>query len=1237
MINELNDDYEKKNENEEEKKVFEIINNENKTKDDNLEEKLNSNISSNHSEQIKNLANNINSNANDSKEELNKNNINNESFKKISNENENNIDTNINKINSLDDNNIKIDNELNTQNEEKLPEKENNIKSNENNIDNNDLIILENNQIDLSSEINKKDSEKNETTNKLILEDEDIENINKIEIEKEYSIENLDESNNKENDKDNEEEIKLNSLKNKEDNLNDEENDNDLINYKNVSDSEKTPKNDEKKEVDSNEKPNTDLFKKIIKTKDDDNEVLELYSYEGNENINKNNDIENEEHFINQNKINEQKNQEINDENQDEEKINEKDESHFKIENENIIKKENEMNVNKDLKNTDIIGANIFKKYNKDIYLENNRDNIINKAQENEIKKQLEKDSTKQKDNIKQPQILNNQKGDNNNSNDKINSINENLQEGKEYNTKIINPEKAIKRRIYSKNKKKTPYRKFQINSSNKSKNNNYLQLTFENNKKDSFFEKYKTLEMTENNNNKINPRKSHNINNNSTPNNNNIINKSEKYYKTKFISYNNYIHLFHKSSPKNKDNLNNLSKVEGNKSLLNNKSQKNNDSSYDVFVYQKRNTKNNDFIMPSTSGLYTKIGKIRRKTYGISHLNQKENIIKENNVYKKQKEQKINININQIYTPINYSKKIPLSGQNKIKGNNYINNNINYVLDNNVSNDKYNNYYTNYQIKNGNNINLFNSKTTKSFKNKMNIMYKYNNMDLSSDNMYQNEYIEKMNNNYNINYLTKNNKDFSSDRGRGDIYNSMKSFQINNQFNQISPYKKKNLNFKNKLNMNEEYYYVNKNNMEKFKDVNYDSNYYRDSLLKGINIDIVDLLILEEKLNEVIYFLKSIKNAKNQSYEFFNFLLYSSIIKLDKIYKNEKAIQIIKFCINLELLSAILCYEFSYDERVMNKTYILLLEILEINHNSLICICDNILKLIKQQKQNNLWIQLLDKLVFDSINDDEKYYHKVLPFYEKINSNNEKLSKKIKEILFNYHTEKSSLISSLSKKIDQKNYEQINDFFQEYIFRKENASNNKNIITNQIRPPFILSKRKKKFTLILSLEETLVHLQEINDNQFSLKLRPYLIDFLESVKPYYELILFTSKTQYYTIPIMKIIQRNENYFDFIFYRDHCILVGNDYVKDLTRIGRSLDSTIIVDNLPQSFKLQKENGIHIKSFWAQDPNDKALYYLIPILVNIAFEEFDVRDGLEKYKEEILSQISSNIYDYNLNF
>ena len=65
--------------------------------------------------------------------------------------------------------------------------------------------------------------------------------------------------------------------------------------------------------------------------------------------------------------------------------------------------------------------------------------------------------------------------------------------------------------------------------------------------------------------------------------------------------------------------------------------------------------------------------------------------------------------------------------------------------------------------------------------------------------------------------------------------------------------------------------------------------------------------------------------------------------------------------------------------------------------------------------------------------------------------------------------------------------------------------------------------------------------------------------------------------------------------------------------------------------------IQKENGINIKSFWAQNPNDRALYDLIHILVNIALEEVDVRDGLEKYKEDIVGKITSNIYNAQLRY
>ena len=98
----------------------------------------------------------------------------------------------------------------------------------------------------------------------------------------------------------------------------------------------------------------------------------------------------------------------------------------------------------------------------------------------------------------------------------------------------------------------------------------------------------------------------------------------------------------------------------------------------------------------------------------------------------------------------------------------------------------------------------------------------------------------------------------------------------------------------------------------------------------------------------------------------------------------------------------------------------------------------------------------------------------------------------------------------------------------------------------------------------------------------------------------------------------MDAIEYKKNFFDYIFYREHAIIIGNDYVKDITRIGRPLSSTIIIDNLPQNFRLQKENGILIKSFWGEETNDNIIFDLLCILKKIAKDGCDVRISLKKY-------------------
>jgi CTD small phosphatase-like protein 2 len=55
-----------------------------------------------------------------------------------------------------------------------------------------------------------------------------------------------------------------------------------------------------------------------------------------------------------------------------------------------------------------------------------------------------------------------------------------------------------------------------------------------------------------------------------------------------------------------------------------------------------------------------------------------------------------------------------------------------------------------------------------------------------------------------------------------------------------------------------------------------------------------------------------------------------------------------------------------------------------------------------------------------------------------------------------------------------------------------------------------------------------------------------------------------------------------------------------NYLKDLSKIGRPLNKTIIIDNVAENFSLQPENGILIKS-WFDDIKDAALIELSPIL------------------------------------
>eukprot|EP00195_Chlamydomonas_chlamydogama_P008754 CAMPEP_0202897184 /NCGR_PEP_ID=MMETSP1392-20130828/6012_1 /ASSEMBLY_ACC=CAM_ASM_000868 /TAXON_ID=225041 /ORGANISM="Chlamydomonas chlamydogama, Strain SAG 11-48b" /LENGTH=427 /DNA_ID=CAMNT_0049582761 /DNA_START=1470 /DNA_END=2753 /DNA_ORIENTATION=- len=158
-------------------------------------------------------------------------------------------------------------------------------------------------------------------------------------------------------------------------------------------------------------------------------------------------------------------------------------------------------------------------------------------------------------------------------------------------------------------------------------------------------------------------------------------------------------------------------------------------------------------------------------------------------------------------------------------------------------------------------------------------------------------------------------------------------------------------------------------------------------------------------------------------------------------------------------------------------------------------------------------------------------------------------------------------------------------------------------------------TRQCKQKTLVLDLDETLVHssLESVASSDFSfpvhfnnqehiihVKQRPHLHDFMQRVSELFEVVVFTASQKIYAERLLNVIDPNRQYIKHRIYRDSCVIVDGNYLKDLTVLGRDLRSTFIIDNSPQAFGFQVDNGIPIES-WYDDEEDTELLKLLPFL------------------------------------
>ncbi|KAJ1879640.1 hypothetical protein LPJ57_002720 [Coemansia sp. RSA 486] len=171
-------------------------------------------------------------------------------------------------------------------------------------------------------------------------------------------------------------------------------------------------------------------------------------------------------------------------------------------------------------------------------------------------------------------------------------------------------------------------------------------------------------------------------------------------------------------------------------------------------------------------------------------------------------------------------------------------------------------------------------------------------------------------------------------------------------------------------------------------------------------------------------------------------------------------------------------------------------------------------------------------------------------------------------------------------------------------------------VASQHLLPPIAPEHAGRK-CLVLDLDETLVHssfrevehpdyvvpvvLEGQEHNVYVVK-RPGVDEFMRIMGQYYEIVVFTASLSMYADPVLDLLD-NGMFVHHRLFRESCNLYNGNYVKDLSRLGRNIADSIIIDNSPASYAFHPNNAIGI-STWLNDPMDTELRDLIPFLIDL---------------------------------
>jgi len=156
--------------------------------------------------------------------------------------------------------------------------------------------------------------------------------------------------------------------------------------------------------------------------------------------------------------------------------------------------------------------------------------------------------------------------------------------------------------------------------------------------------------------------------------------------------------------------------------------------------------------------------------------------------------------------------------------------------------------------------------------------------------------------------------------------------------------------------------------------------------------------------------------------------------------------------------------------------------------------------------------------------------------------------------------------------------------------------------------------------TLVLDLDETLIHSVWDRKHGWRTMKRPYCDKFLNEMAKHYEIVIFSAGLQYIVDPVVTALDPNGQLIMWRLYRDCTTYRGGKHIKDLSRMNRDLTKTVMIDDEEDCLSDQPENGI-LTTRWDGDREDRELLDLIPFLKGLAKNKpSDFREEITKYRQ-----------------